>query len=55
VRKKERTTIALLGTDTVVGQTLSLLLQGEGYEEIRMMEAPRRARRRIRWREWTCS
>jgi hypothetical protein len=54
VREKERTTIALLGTDTVVGQALSLLLQGEGYE-IRMVEAPRRADRRIRWREWTCS
>ena len=37
--EKEKTTIALLGTDTMVGRALSLLLQGEGYE-IRMAEAP---------------
>ena len=46
VSEKENPTIALLGTDTVVGQALSLLLQGEGYE-IRMVEAPRRTDRRI--------
>jgi len=39
VSEKEKTTIALLGTDTVVGNALSLLLQGAGYE-IRMVEAP---------------
>ena len=39
VREKEKTTIALLGTDTAVGQALSLLLRGEGYE-IRMVGAP---------------
>jgi len=39
VREKEKTTIALLGTDTVVDRALLLLLQGEGYE-IRMLEAP---------------
>ena len=39
MREKEKTTVALLGTDTVVGKALSLLLQGEGYE-IRMVEAP---------------
>jgi len=39
VREKEKTTVALLGTDTVVGKALSLLLQGEGYE-ITMVGAP---------------
>ena len=38
MREKEKTTIALLGTATVVGEALSLLLQGEGYE-IRMVDA----------------
>ena len=38
--EKEKTTIALLGTDTMVGQALSLLLREEGYE-IRMVEAAR--------------
>lgn len=37
--EKEKTTIALLGTETMVGQALSLLLRGEGYE-IRMVQAP---------------
>ena len=37
--EKEKTTIALLGTDTMVGSAILLLLQGEGYE-IRMVEAP---------------
>jgi len=46
VSEKEKTTIALLGTDTVVGNALSLLLQGAGYE-IRMVEAPRQAHPRI--------
>jgi DNA-binding response OmpR family regulator len=40
VSEKVNTTIALLGTDTMVGQALSLLLRGEGYE-IRMVGAPR--------------
>jgi DNA-binding response OmpR family regulator len=40
VREKEKTTIALLGTDTAVGWAILLLLQKEGYE-IRMVEAPR--------------
>jgi len=44
VREKEKTTIALLGTDTVVGWAILLLLQGEGYT-IRMVEAPGRAHR----------
>jgi len=44
VREKEKTTVALLGTDTVVGKALSLLLQGEGYE-ITMVGAPRQAHR----------
>jgi len=39
VRKKEKTTIAILGTDTMVGWAILLLLQGEDYE-IRMVEAP---------------
>jgi len=39
VSEKEKTTIALLGTDTMVGSAILLLLQGEGYE-IRMVEAP---------------
>jgi hypothetical protein len=39
VREKEKTTIAILSTDAVVGQALSLLLRGEGYE-IRMVGAP---------------
>ncbi len=39
MREKEETTIAFLGTDTVVSRALSLLLQGAGYE-IRMLEAP---------------
>jgi hypothetical protein len=46
VSEKEKTTIAILGTDTMVGQALSLLLQGEGYE-IRMVEAPRQAHWRV--------
>lgn len=40
MREKEKTTIALLGTDTAVGWAILLLLQEEGYE-IRMVEAPR--------------
>jgi hypothetical protein len=40
VREKEKTTIAILGTDTAVGQAILLLLREEGYE-IRMVEAPR--------------
>jgi DNA-binding response OmpR family regulator len=40
VREKEKTTIALLGTDTAVGWAILLLLQEEGYE-IRMVEALR--------------
>ena len=38
--EKEKPTIALLGTDTMVGWAILLLLQGEGYE-IRMVEAVR--------------
>jgi hypothetical protein len=41
VREKENSTIALLGTDNMVGQTLSLPLQGEDYE-IRMVRVPGR-------------
>ena len=37
--EKEKTTIALLGTDTAVGWAILLLLREEGYE-IRMVEAP---------------
>jgi hypothetical protein len=40
VSEKEKPTIALLGTDTMVGWAILLLLQGEGYD-IRMVEAPR--------------
>jgi DNA-binding response OmpR family regulator len=40
VREKENTTIASLGTDTLVGKAISLLLQGDGYE-IRMVDAAR--------------
>jgi hypothetical protein len=39
VREKEKTTIALLGTDTAVGWAILLLLREDGYE-IRMVEAP---------------
>jgi hypothetical protein len=38
VRKKEKPTIAILGTDTAVGWARLLLLREEGYE-IRMVEA----------------
>ena len=38
--EKEKTTIALLGTDTAVGWAILLLLREEGYE-IRMVEAAR--------------
>jgi len=40
VSEKEKTTIALLGTDTAVGWAILLLLREEGYE-IRMVEAAR--------------
>ena len=36
--EKEKPTIAILGTDTAVGQAISLLLREEGYE-IRKVEA----------------
>ena len=39
--EKEKTTIALLGTDTAVGWAILLLLQEEGYE-IRKVEAARK-------------
>ena len=39
--EKEKTTIALLGTDTAVGRAILLLLREEGYE-IRMVEAARK-------------
>lgn len=39
VRDKKTTTIALLGGDSVVGQALSLLLRGVGYET-RTLDAP---------------
>jgi hypothetical protein len=39
VREKEKPNIAILGTDTMVGWAILLLLQGVGYE-IRMVEAP---------------
>jgi hypothetical protein len=32
VREYQKTTIAILGSDTVVGRTLSLLLEGHGYQ-----------------------
>ena len=38
--EKEKTTIALLGTDTAVGWAILLLLREEGYD-IRMVEAAR--------------
>ena len=38
--EKEKTTIAILGSDTMVGRAILLLLQGEGYE-IRMVGSPR--------------
>jgi len=38
VSEKEKPTIAILGTDTAVGQAISLLLREEGYE-IRKVEA----------------
>ena len=37
--EKEKTTIAILGTDTMVGWAILLLLREAGYE-IRMAEAP---------------
>jgi hypothetical protein len=40
VRETEKTTIAILGTDSAVGWAILLLLQEECYE-IRMAEAPR--------------
>jgi hypothetical protein len=40
VREKEKTTVAILGTDIAVGWAILLLLRGEGYE-IRMVEASR--------------
>ena len=40
--EKEKTTIAILGTDTAVGWAILLLLREEGYE-IRMVEATRAA------------
>jgi DNA-binding NtrC family response regulator len=42
VGEKEKTTIAILGTDTAVGWAILLLLREEGYE-IRMVEATRAA------------
>jgi hypothetical protein len=39
VREREKPNIAILGTDTMVGWAILLLLQEEGYE-IRMVEAP---------------
>jgi hypothetical protein len=39
VREKEKTTIALLGTDTVVGWAILLILREEGYE-IRWWKPP---------------
>jgi nucleoside-diphosphate-sugar epimerase len=40
VREKEKTTIAILGTDTAVGWAMLLLLRDDGYE-IRMVDAAR--------------
>ena len=40
MREKEKTTIALLGTDTMVGWAILLLLREAGYE-IRKVEAAR--------------
>jgi|SRR5215203_3022646 len=40
VSAKEKTTIAILATDTAVGWAILLLLREDGYE-IRMVEAPR--------------
>ena len=40
MRETEKTTIAILGTDSAVGWAILLLLQEECYE-IRMAEAPR--------------
>ena len=41
MREKEKSTIAILGTDTAVGWAILLLLREEGYE-IRKVEAARK-------------
>jgi hypothetical protein len=41
VREKENPTIAILGTDTMVGWAILLLLREEGYE-IRLVKAARK-------------
>jgi hypothetical protein len=40
VRRDQPTTIAILGSDTVVGRTLSLLLEGHGYQTILLDSYP---------------